>query len=200
VVTIWHFQGLGGDNKKTRSLCAALADELRAKADCKIIMKQKVVDIADMALSDSEAEILITYSLGSCLGVTAFDPQIGIGGMIHSMLPVAQLDPEKAKRSPAMFVDTGVPALFNRLFNAGARKQNLMVTLTGAARVLKGYGKFRIGERNLEVCQNILSKNGIPVCVNDTGGEESRTIALNVRNGIFTIRCGGKDTVYELSS
>jgi chemotaxis protein CheD len=63
-------------------------------------MTTVVVDIADMRISDNPEETLVTYSLGSCVGVTIYDPVIRIGGMIHCMLPLSKVDKEKAANRP----------------------------------------------------------------------------------------------------
>jgi len=162
-------------------------------------MQYNIVDISDLKISTDPTEILVTFSLGSCLGVAVFDPVANIAGMLHSMLPRASLDLQKAEKTPGMFVDTGITELFNEMFRQGARKKYMKVTISGAARVLQGHSHFRIGERNLEVCQRIFHKNNIPIHVNMTGGEQSRTIFLHVGTGHFTVRCGGQETVYELS-
>ena len=54
------------------------------------------VDISDMKVSTNPEEILVTYSLGSCVGVVLYDPVVRVGGMIHCMLPLSRIDPEKA--------------------------------------------------------------------------------------------------------
>ena len=38
-------------------------------------MPQVVVDIAQMQVTENPADVLVTYSLGSCLGITVYDPQ-----------------------------------------------------------------------------------------------------------------------------
>src|SRR6056297_2598677 len=110
-------------------------------------MKLVVVDIAGMNISDNPREALITYSLGSCLGITFYDPAIPLGGMIHCMLPLSKIDPQKAKERPAMFVDTGVQQLLTQLFNQGLRKARTIVNVAGGAHVLDNQGLFKIGER-----------------------------------------------------
>ena len=80
-----------------------------------------VVGMADVQHAKSADERLVTYALGSCLGITIWDPVAGVGGMLHVMLPTSEIDPEKAARNPSMFVDTGVPLLFKRSYELGAR-------------------------------------------------------------------------------
>ncbi len=119
-------------------------------------MGNVIVSIADMAISDHPEDVLITYSLGSCLGITFFDPVRQIGGLLHCMLPLSQVDAQKAQANPWMFVDTGVTALLNELFQRGCRKKDIVTRVAGAARVLDGKDLFRIGERNFTVFRKIM--------------------------------------------
>ena len=75
------------------------------------------VNISDMKVSSNPEDVLVTYSLGSCVGVTLYDPLQKIGGLIHCMLPLSKVDPERAKEVPYMFVDTGLPLMLQTLIN-----------------------------------------------------------------------------------
>ena len=77
-------------------------------------MKTIVVGISDMKVSNNPDEVLITYSLGSCLGVIIYDPVARVAGMLHSMLPLSKIDPHKATASPYMFVDPAYPCYSGR--------------------------------------------------------------------------------------
>ena len=44
-----------------------------------------------MKIIRTEGE-LITYALGSCIGICFYDPSIQLGGLLHIMLPKAELD------------------------------------------------------------------------------------------------------------
>ena len=62
-----------------------------------------------MLVSKEVGDEIITYALGSCLGITAYDPVAKVGGLLHVMLPLSSIDPGKASQRPYMFVDTGLP-------------------------------------------------------------------------------------------
>ncbi len=51
------------------------------------------IGISEMRVSNQPDDVLVTYSLGSCIGVTIYDPIVHVGGMIHCMLPNSKLDP-----------------------------------------------------------------------------------------------------------
>ena len=48
--------------------------------------KQITVGIADMKMA-RQAGVLITYALGSCIGIALYDPMIKLGALVHIMLP-----------------------------------------------------------------------------------------------------------------
>ncbi len=154
---------------------------------CGQIMTQ-VVDIADLAVSSDPADTLITYSLGSCIGLTIWDPVAHVGGMLHYMLPESQLAPEKAKSSPAMFCDTGVPKLFRAAYELGAVKQRLVVKVAGGSQLLDDNGTFNIGKRNYLALRKLFWKNGILIDAEHVGGSISRTVRLNIGTGQVSVK------------
>jgi chemotaxis protein CheD len=146
-----------------------------------------------MKVSKNPDELLITYSLGSCLGVVLFDPIAGVAGLLHSMLPLSKIDPQKAKASPFMFVDSGVPALFREAYALGAEKKNIIVKAAGCSSLLDEQGFFKIGERNHTVLRKLLWKNDILIDKQDIGGNYSRTVSIAVDTGRVIIKTGGKE-------
>ncbi len=149
------------------------------------------VDIADYAVTDQPGTTLITHSLGSCIGVTIWDPETRVGGMIHYMLPDSNLSPEKAKSKPAMFANTGVPAMFRAAFELGASKNRLIIKVAGGSSLLDDNGTFNIGKRNYVMLRKLFWKNGLLIDAEDVGGSISRTLTLDVGTGRVAIRNRG---------
>ncbi|MGQ9653162.1 MAG: chemotaxis protein CheD [Thermodesulfobacteriota bacterium] len=75
-------------------------------------MSQRVVGIAELQVSADPSETLVACSLGSCIGIAIYDPEVRVGGMLHFILPDSSMAPQKAGTKPAMFADTGIPRLF----------------------------------------------------------------------------------------
>lgn len=148
----------------------------------------KVVDIADLQVSDDPRVTLVTYSLGSCIGVSIWDPVAQAGGMLHYMLPDSSLSPDKAKTKPAMFADTGIPSLFRATYKLGADKKRLIVKVAGGSQLLDDNGVFNIGKRNHVMLRKIFWKNGVLIDREDVGGSISRTLRLEVGTGRLTMR------------
>ena len=142
-----------------------------------------VVDIADLAVTNDKRATIITHSLGSCIGITLWDPQVCVGGMIHFMLPDSGLSPDKAKANPAMFANSGVPALFRAAYELGAVKKRMIVKVAGGSQLLDDKGTFNIGKRNYVMVRKLFWKNGILIDGENVGGSISRTIRLEVASG-----------------
>ena len=157
-------------------------------------MISKVITIAEMHVTSDINELLITYSLGSCIGVVAYDPIARVGGMIHCLLPTSRSNPEKASENPAMYTDTGMMALFNQLLQHGARKENLQIKVAGGAAPLDMGEQFRIGERNFAVLRKFLWKNKIFLSGQDVGGKKPRTLSLDMSCGRTTVKSQGLET------
>lgn len=138
-------------------------------------------------------DILITYSLGSCLGLTLYDPQSGIGGMLHCMLPLSRADKKKAEASPCMYTDTGVTLLLKELYGLGARQKNIIAKVAGGASMFDDNGRFRIGERNYTVLRKVLWKNNIVLKSEEVGGTIPRTMILYLCDGRTMIKSQGTE-------
>lgn len=154
--------------------------------------KQLVVGMGDMLTSNDSQAVLVTYSLGSCVGVAAYDPVARVGGLLHAMLPDSIINLERATSRPYMFVDSGLPALFHAIYALGGVKSRLVVKLAGGAEFLDEKQIFRIGVRNVEATLAMLERNGVAIGARETGGRESRTVRLDLTNGNFTIDMPGK--------
>ena len=153
-----------------------------------------IVGVADMKISAQRDDVLVTHALGSCLGVVAHDPHAGVGGMLHVMLPQSSINPDKAKTTPCMFVDTGLPAFFHGLYGAGAAKGRLKVKVAGGASInCDGTDRFAIGKRNCVMLKKLLWQNGVLITAEDTGGNFARTMYLDVGTGRAWLSTGGQE-------
>ena len=155
---------------------------------------QTTVGISEIKVSQQKDEVLVTYALGSCLGVTIFDPVANVAGMIHCMLPLSSIDKNKAQDRPAMFIDTGIPLLFKTAYELGAKKDRMIVKVAGGSRILDDNGHFKIGERNYITLRKILWKNNVLIKGEDVGGCISRTLYIEVATGRVTLKTSGQVT------
>lgn len=153
-------------------------------------MKQ-IVTVGDMKTGQN-GDMLVTHALGSCLGLMVYDPVEKVGGLLHAMLPLSKINPQKAETNPFMFVDTGVPELFKKLYDMGGQKKRLVVKAAGCGAPLGKNEMFKIGDRNYTILKKILWKNGILIKAEDVGGAISRTVNLDLTTGQVIISSKGE--------
>jgi len=146
------------------------------------------VGIGDMKVACGDDAIVITHSLGSCIGVSVHDDVARVGGILHYQLPLSNANPQKAVERPFMFADTGIPALFKAAYDLGAERRRLKVKVAGGASVMDDHDVFNIGERNYMVLKKIFWKNGILITAEDVGGEMWRTMKLDIGTGRLLIK------------
>lgn len=151
----------------------------------------RIIGISEHVISADPGEVLVTYSLGSCVGLVLHDPVAGVAGMLHAMMPLSKSNETKAAENPSMYVDTGASALLSGMFAAGATRANLVAKVVGAASQVDSAQMFRIGERNYAVVRKVLWKNEILIAAEDVGGATSRTVYLEVATGRTTVRSEG---------
>ena len=150
-----------------------------------------IIGISDFRVSKNPEEILTTYSLGSCLGLVIYDPENHIGGLLHCLLPTSETDPVKASAKPAMFVDTGVPLLFQSAYNLGANRSKLIIKAAGCGDMLEQNPLFQIGRRNYMTLRKLLWKNQLMLVSESVGGQRSRTLSLRISDGLVLIKSHG---------
>jgi chemotaxis protein CheD len=135
-----------------------------------MVKTRVVIDISDAKVSDNPSDVLVTYSLGSCIGICLYDAAIHVGGMLHYQLPTAKMDEERAHSKPFMFADTGMKLLLDKLLSMGANKKRLHVRLAGGATMSTGPQGFDIGKRNYLAIRKILWGEGMFIDAEDIGG------------------------------
>lgn len=154
-------------------------------------MAKKIsVGIADMKIARQEGE-LITYALGSCIGIAFYDPMIKLGALLHIMLP----EKNQSDTNVFKYADSGIRETLRKLYAFGATKGRLVVKIAGGAKMfeMKGPGGLgNIGERNAQNVKRVLMMEGLRVAKEDTGANYARTMLLNVETGGVYIRSAGK--------
>ncbi|MCI8854299.1 MAG: chemotaxis protein CheD [Lachnospiraceae bacterium] len=149
------------------------------------------VGIGDMKFARGDG-IIITYALGSCIGITLYDPAIRLGGLLHIMLP-ARTDPNDPKIYK--YADSGLHEMIRKLSAFGMVKSRTIVKIAGGAKMfeIRGNSDFgNIGQRNAAMVKKILMEERMRISAEDTGGNSARTMLLNVGNGDVIIRSAGK--------
>lgn len=133
--------------------------------------------------------LLVTYGLGSCLGIILHDAHAGIGGLAHTLLPQPREGMDLSR--PAKFVDAAIRLMLTDLLRLGGRKERLVAKIFGGANMFEGLqqsGKEGIGQRNIRCARETLQEIGIPLVAEDTGGNYGRTLEFDVASGAVLVR------------
>lgn len=150
-----------------------------------------IVGVADMKTSNQSQDTIITYSLGSCIGLVVYDPLAKAGGILHYMLPDSTIDDHKAKTKPFMFADTGIPRLFKETYTLGAKKSRIKIFIAGGAEILDQKGFFNIGKRNYVALKKMLFRNNVLIEKQAVGGNVNRTVRLEIATGHIYVKTSG---------
>lgn len=150
------------------------------------------VGMADLNVCKSP-DMITTLGLGSCVGITLYDPVTKIGGLAHVMLPDSTAI--RNNTNIAKFADTGIDELLKRVIAAGANKTRLQAKIAGGAKMFAVSGTSdmgRIGDRNADAARAKLKELGIRLLVDETGLNFGRTIELYCETGELHIKAVGK--------
>lgn len=153
--------------------------------------KELKVGIGDMKLTRGEGSI-ITYALGSCIGITFYDPNIRLGALLHIMLPsrFSANDENMFK-----YADTGIRETIRKLSAFGMVKSRSVVKIAGGAKMfeISGNADFgNIGLRNAANVKKMLQEEGMRLVAEDTGGSYARTMKLEIMTGSVSIKTFGR--------
>ena len=155
--------------------------------------KQLKVGIGDMKLTRGEG-VIVTYALGSCIGLAFYDSYIKLGALLHIMLP------ERVNESDAnlfKYADTGIRETLRKMSAFGMVKSRTTVRIAGGAKMFEisgnaGFGN--IGQRNIDSVKQIL-KEGMKISGEDTGANYARTMSLDTETGEVQVRTYGREVV-----
>jgi chemotaxis protein CheD len=125
----------------------------------------------------------ITTILGSCVAVCLFDPEAGVGGMNHFLLP----HHVELERSPR-FGSVAVPQLIAEVTKAGARRAALQAKLFGGASLIGAHRHRSLGAENAALAVRLLEEAGVPIVLQDVGGARGRKLIFHTDDGSAWVR------------
>ncbi len=154
------------------------------------------VQIAQMVLSQAPS-VLVTKGLGSCLGITFFDPLKKIGAMAHPMLP--DFSKGRLQANPSRFVNSVIMNVLEELKKKGCSASRLEIKMFGGAHMFSFINTdsvLNVGQKNIEMALTVFKELGLNILVQEVGGTFGRTIFLNLETGrvlIKTVSWGEKE-------
>jgi chemotaxis protein CheD len=150
-----------------------------------------VVGISDCKVGSGADESVITYALGSCVGLALYDARAKVGGILHIMLPDSSVRSSNAELNPFMYADSGVQAFLQLLASRGADRARLVAKAAGGANMLRHSSVLDIGMRNIEAVMAIIERERIPLLGRSLGGTVGRSMQISLDDGTVHIRLLG---------
>ena len=146
-----------------------------------------VVGISDYKVA-REPETLVTYALGSCVGICIYDRKLKMGGLAHIMLPDSTAFSNSDNRMK--FADTAIVDMVNDLKMLGSLQTDLTAKIAGGAQMFGNSDDMfgSIGDRNVNSVRNVLRKLRIPIVAEDTGANYGRTLYFYLDTGRVKIQ------------
>lgn len=152
--------------------------------------KTVTVGIADLNVVDG-TDVLVTYALGSCVGICLYDSVLHLAGLAHIMLPASQDMCSDARQNLYKFADTGIQSLIQQMQRRGGVPSRFKAKIAGGAQMFAAISTSsiaNIGARNVAAVKKELMQHHIPILAEDTGADYGRTLYFNAADGIMRIK------------
>lgn len=143
-------------------------------------MELKTHFLYPSTLFASNQPYLVNTILGSCVAVCLFDPVSQIGGINHYMLPFWN---GEGLASPK-YGNIAIEKLIEKMLALGCKRNKIIAKVFGGGEVIDTQiSQFHVGERNIQVAQQILKEMKITISGQSLGGKNGRKIQFNTQTG-----------------
>ena len=119
---------------------------------------------------ESDADIILSTTLGSCVATCLYDDVAKVGGMNHFLLPSVEHGGDEASLLGVNLMEL----LINNLLHLGAQRKHLKAKLFGGGRVIDH--RANIGQRNATFARTFMEEEGIPCISESLGGNTGRRV------------------------
>ncbi len=157
------------------------------------------IGISDLNVA-KKPDRLITYALGSCVGICLYDAKTCVAGMAHIMLPNSEQCVQNDNKMK--FADTAIVLLISKMEQLGASKLRMVAKIAGGAQMFKvdttygaGDNIMNIGQRNVTAVKKKLAELNIRIVAEDTGKNYGRTVEFTSETGAVMVRSIGKTSL-----
>ena len=130
--------------------------------------------------------VLVTTVLGSCVAVCLFDPDAAVAGMNHFLLPSTPVRSGNDLR----YGNTAMERLISAMQTKGAVLDRIVAKVFGGACVIPGFSGAReaIGSKNVAAAREALTRHGIAVRGEQTGGARGRKLLFHTGHGAAYVK------------
>lgn len=133
-------------------------------------------------------DVVVTYALGSCVGICLYDKRVKIAGLSHIMLPDSRTSGETIINR-MKFADTAIPDMIAKMLTMGCSRAGMTARIAGGATMFAvASNSFNIGERNVVAVRTALSEMKIPIVAHDTGANYGRTVFMYPEDGKVLVK------------
>ena len=122
---------------------------------------------------------IVDTILGSCIAVFLWDPALQFGCINHYMLPVWN----KEGNPSFKYGNIAIAELIRRMLKMGSTKKNIRAKIFGGSEIRNSNGVFNIGERNINLAQDMLKNEQIPIVSYSVGGILGRKVIFYTASG-----------------
>lgn len=161
----------------------------------------KIINVGIAEIQVARSPGILRTTLGSCIGIVLYQPDLRIGAISHIMLATDPIGRDKAK-NPGKYGETALPILISQFEAEGAKPGTYSARIFGGASMFKNItSNFlqNIGENNISIVREILTQKKIPILVEDVGGHDGRTISLFLEDGrILLKKAGAEKYLYKV--
>ncbi|MDH5682277.1 MAG: chemotaxis protein CheD [Spirochaetota bacterium] len=148
-------------------------------------MNKHVVQVGDMKIAKA-SDIIITHALGSCVGMSIYDPVEKLGGLLHFQL--AELKVERTNNNPLIYADSAIPLFLREFERLGGSINRAVIKGAGGAVINSEKDYFSIGQKNILAAKKMLWKYDLLFESEDFGGNHYRTMEITLSDGRVTCR------------
>ncbi|UJW76065.1 chemoreceptor glutamine deamidase CheD [Rhizobium sp. SL42] len=120
-----------------------------------------------------DPNVVLSTILGSCVAACIRDPNAGVGGMNHFLLPGSAV-PGAGGGDATRYGVHLMELLINGLLKKGARRDRLEAKIFGGAKTIATFSN--VGEQNAAFATQFLRDEGIRVVGSSTGGDHGRKL------------------------
>ena len=144
-----------------------------------------VVGIAEGKIAFG-GQTLVSYALGSCVGVCLYESKRRIAGMAHVILPDQNCSLNRENQYK--FAGEGTRRLIQEICRRGGERRFITAKIAGGARMFQfAEMGWDIGKNNVERVKRVLEEEGIKLVGEDTGKDYGRTITFFAESGVLEV-------------